>query len=155
MKIIIIFLLIMVFLIVVVFCLKKYKKNIDRELMCVPKIFQFNERFDNYNKSDKMRVPFSEVAKDYQISLVNNFYEANVIIFSDYTLYDQNFDKIRYKERCNYKIFAINGIDLLANKKLLAERLEGSGLIPKSFPLDTFESKKELLTHHREGNIYI
>lgn len=155
MKILIILSLILVFLIVIVLALKKYRKREEHDMMCLPKFFQFNEKFDNYLKSDPMRVPFSDIAKDFDIPLVDSFFEANVIMFSDYTLYDQNFDKIPYKEKCNYKIFAINGIDLLANKKLLAERLENSGLIPKSFPLDNEEYKQELKNAHNENSIYI
>lgn len=122
---------------------------------CVPRVFQFNNKFDNYTLSDPLRFPFSKVIEKYGIQKVDKFEDANIILFSDYTLYDQNFNKINYKPKCNYKVFAINGVDLLANKKILAQRLEGTEYIPKSYPLGCDQSMKRLLDDHKNEKMYI
>jgi hypothetical protein len=138
----------------VVLGLMKYRKVQDADL-CTPRIFQFNGDFNNFDNSDEPRFPFSDVADNFKIQKVKKFHDANLILFSDYTLYDQNYNKLPYKEKCNYKIFAVNGIDLLANKKILAEKLKGTGLAPESYPLDSPQAKKQLLDDHYPGKIYI
>jgi hypothetical protein len=141
-------------LLFVVLAIMKWRKVKDADY-CTPRIFQFNGDFSNFDDSDEPRYPFDEVAKNYSIQQVKKFSDANLILFSDYTLYDQNFDKLPYKERCNYKIFAVNGIDMLANKKTLAEKLKGTGLTPSSYPLDDEKAKQELLKDHYPGKLYI
>jgi hypothetical protein len=131
------------------------KRRIQDNEICTTRIFQFNGNFDNLNNSDELTFPFSKVVDDFRIEKVKKFSDANLILFSDYTLYDQNYTKLPYKERCNYRIFAINGIDMLANKKLLADRLINTKLIPKSYSLDNNEAKKELLETHDPSKIYI
>ena len=137
-----------------VLALIKYRKGEDNDL-CKPNIFQFDGLFNNYMDSDVLRFPFSDIVDQYKIRCVKSFNEANTILFTDYTLYDQHFAKLPYKEKCNYKIFAVNGIDLLANKKILAEKLKGTRMIPKSYPLDSDDSKFDLLKNHTDGNLYI
>ena len=153
-KLIIFLMLFFIVFLFLVLYLMKYRKEEDIDL-CIPKIFQFNEHFSNFDQSEKFRFPVENIVNDFKIEKVKQFEKANLIMFSDYTLYDQNFEKIPYRERCNYKIFAINGIDLLANKKLLAERLKGHGLIPISYSLDSEESKQALLKDHFDNKLYI
>lgn len=137
-----------------VLLLMKQRKHEDFD-MCNPRIFQFSSSFNNYDHSDELKFPFADVAPQFGIERVKKFDDANLIFFTDYTLYDQNFNKIKYKDKCNYKIFAINGIDQLANKKILAEKLHGKGLTPFSYPLDDPLAIKNLRNDHKDGKLYI
>ena len=150
-------LFLMIIFIIMLFVVLALMKNRKKEEFdnCVPRIFQFNGTFDNYENSDQPTFPFLDVANKYNIEIVKKFTDANLIFFSDYTLYDQNFDKIKYKEKCNYKIFAINGIDLLANKKTLSEKLKGTGLVPRSYQLDDEVSINSLVNDHYDDKLYI
>lgn len=122
---------------------------------CVPTIFQFNASFDNTEQTEKPGLPFSELMEQYHIKLTDKFEDANTILFTDYTLYDQNFGKIKYQDRCNYKVFAIHGIDLLANKKILAEKLRGTKYVPTSYSLDNPDDIEQLKRDHKPQNTYI
>lgn len=145
--------MLLVILFVVLYIMKQ-RKVVDVE-NCVPRIFQFNSTFDNTDKTESPGIPFSELMQTHDIKLTDKFEDANTILFTDYTMYDQNFAKIKYKEKCNYKVFAIHGIDLLANKKILSEKLRDTKYVPLSFSLDNPNDIRKLEEFHKPGNIYI
>ena len=150
----VVFLIAMFFImLLLVLFIMKWRKTSPSE--CEYKIYQLNAKFNNYEKSDTLQFPFNEVIQDYNISVADNFKNANVIMFTDYSLYDQNFSMIPYKERCNYKIFAINGMDMLANKKVLADKLGHTDIVPVSYQLDNNDMKKKLVDENYEGRTYI
>jgi competence protein ComGC len=148
-----IIIILIILLLLIIIALIKYKKRQEVD-HCIPKIFQFNSQFNNYEQSDNLNSPLLDIANDFKIIQMNNFKNANLILFTDYSLYDQHFNKIKYKDKCNYKIMAINGIDMLANKKILAEKLVNTGLIPQSYSLDNDISKKKILADHFDNKIY-
>jgi hypothetical protein len=132
----------------------KMRKTTDLQ-NCVPRIFQFNSTFDNTEKTETPGPPFAELIEEYNIKITDKFQDANTILFTDYTLYDQNFEKIKYKDKCNYKVFAIHGIDLLANKKILSEKLRSTKYVPISYSLDSPGDIEDFKKNHKPGNTYI
>lgn len=151
--VIILLLGLLIMTLIVLYIIKMRRPN-DNSL-CSPRIFQFNSTFNNEDKSEDLSPPFSELVKEYNIDKVDQFKDANLIFFTDYTLYDQNFSKIKYKDSCNYKIFAIHGVDLLANKKILSEKLRGTQYVPISYSLDVPSDIEKLKANHNESNMYI
>ena len=150
----VIFLIALFFImLLLVLFIMKWRKTDTSE--CKYRIYQLNAKFNNYEQSDKLQFPFNEVVNNNDIEIADSFKNANVIMFTDYSLYDQNFSKIPYKERCNYKVFAINGIDMLANKKILSDKLGHTDIVPISYSLDNNEMKQKLVQENYEGRTYI
>jgi hypothetical protein len=134
-RIFLILLFIIIFIVVVYISI--LKKKID-----TPILFQFNKDFDNFNYSDDINKPFSELG----ISNTNAFKDATFILFSDYTFIDTNLDKIPFKK--SQIIYGFKGTDQLANKSYLATHMINTNYIPQTFILS--DKTIDIV----DGNIY-
>jgi hypothetical protein len=107
--------------------------------------FQVGPDF-NFEKSDEISSPFNIP----DIGTTSNFTSANLILFSDYSMYDQHFPEIVFPRKNPYYIMALYGIDLLANKAILCQRLKNTQYIPKTWILadpqdmNYFDGKEKL-----------
>lgn len=106
------------------FILKKKEKE-------TTKIFQFNQTFDNYYNSDTIISQFLKLLNGIP---VKSFYEANIILFSDYTLIDQNLYKIKFNKNKHYYVYGMSGSDEMADKIKLSLYMP-KNTIPKSYIL--------------------
>lgn len=102
----ILFITIILFIIIFISLIfkNKNKKN---------KIFQFNQQFNNYNSSDEIIPQFLKLLDGV---CVKSFYDANIILFSDYTLIDQNMFKIKFNKNRQYYVYGISASDEMADK---------------------------------------
>ena len=120
------------------------------------KIYQCNDKFQTNIRSDPISSPFKEIVRSHGFEMCDNFKEANVILFSDFSLIDQNIKKIKFNAKLTpYYIYGICGSDDMANKAVLAEYMKGSKYIPKSFVLQNEQDMEQLKIEHSDSNIYI
>jgi hypothetical protein len=134
-------LLFIVILIVALFILN-YKKQ--REEI---KLFQFNGKFDNYDNSDIINKPFSELG----LKSVKTFKEGNFLLFSDYTFMDMNIKKIPFRK--DQIIYGFNGMDQLANKAYLARHMKNTKYIPRTYILSEKEFPTEQAIYFLKKNV--
>lgn len=143
-KLIIIFL---IYIIIILFLI--------RVLTFENKVFQFNDNFNNYNDTDKILSPFDELLN---CKISKTFYGANIILFSDFSLIDQNINKIPFNRFKNYHVYGLCGSDDMANKMKLAYYLKLSGntdKIPKTYILEEDSDVLDLKNNHSNNSIYI
>lgn len=93
--------------------------------------FQVTPDFD-FTKTEDILPPFNAVPG---VNLSKNFAEANLILFSDYSMYDQRFPSLHFPRKTPYYIMALYGMDLFANKAALCHRLQNTPFIPKTWIL--------------------
>jgi len=121
-------------------------------------VFQFNNKFSNKYISNNPDKPLSEIIIGNKFKLNNNFNESNLILFSDYSLIDQNIKNIPFKYDFEYFIFGINGSDDLASKSQLGKYMREGGYsnyIPKTYIINNNNDMNELKSKHIESNIYM
>lgn len=137
--------------------IKHQRKKIEQDTNDLY-IFQFNSDFSNLKQSDPPMNPFKEFIQTNKLTMVNEFEEANFILFTDYSYIDQNINKIPFDKNKKYFIYGLYGSDQLASKSLLALHLKNNNFessIPKTFILDQEQDIEELKTYHKEENLYM
>lgn len=151
------FLLIIVLIIVLIINHKRKKYNYNIPLNTY-NVFQFNASFSNLNESDKPLSPFIDVFDKYStlFSVTDKFKSSNLLLFSDYSLIDQNISHIPFDKTKYYYIYGLKGSDDMANKANLAQYMRANDkYIPKTYILDKKNDLIKLQEEHKDGNIYI
>lgn len=121
-------------IIIVIVCLFSYlpKKKI--------KTFQFNSDFSNIDNSENIVFPVLDVIEYNKFKLNTTFQDANLILFSDYSYFDQNIFKIKFNKNIQYYINGLNSVDELASKSNLARYMKKyNDYIPKTFIIENNE----------------
>lgn len=129
-----------------------YFKDLYREYSNYCGVFQFNSSFDNYENGDPIMSPFNEIL---DCSYVKSFKDANIILFSDFTLIDQNIKTISFNKFKYYYVYGIMGSDDMANKIKLAEYLMLSGnkdKIPITYILENKNDIEKLKQKYYKTN---
>ena len=107
-------------------------------------ICQVNASFDT-DQCDKMSKPFKDIIDSDEVTFTDNFTDANLILFTDYSLIDQNYDRLPFQSNKVYYVYGISGSDEMANKAALALNIRKKGYehyIPKTYVLyDTMDMK--------------
>jgi hypothetical protein len=125
------------------------------------KIYQCNDKFETKAKSDPLSSPFKEIIESHGFELCDNFNEANIILFSDFSLIDQNIKSVKFNSKLQpYYVYGICGSDEMANKALLADCVKHNckdytKYIPKSYILHSEEDIEILKKEHDDSKIYI
>lgn len=121
-------------------------------------VFQFNSSFSNLNESDKPVSPFVDVFNKYStiFGTTDNFKSSNLLLFSDYSLIDQNISSIPFDKTKYYYIYGLKGSDEMANKANLAYHMRSiDKYIPKTYILEKQDDLIKLQEQHKDGNLYI
>lgn len=140
-----------------VLMLRYQRVKSDLDLQTV-RVFQFNGEFSNKDKSDIPSSPFSELIELNKYEMGKEFKMANLILFTDYSLIDQNLGRIPFNHSKMYYIYGMNGSDEMANKANLAIYLRSNGYdkyIPRSFVLDNPEDIRILKSQHTDDSLYM
>lgn len=136
--------LILVFLAVLLVSLYIAKNRVNTPSV---KVFQFNSLFSNYHESENIMKPFDELG----FYPVKRFYDANFVLFADYTMMDQNIDSIQFKK--DMTIYGFKGMDLLANKGHFGRRMRNTSYVPTTYLIADGEFPTEKGTYILKQNV--
>lgn len=153
------FLILFIIICLIIIILIKYQRY--RQLKYINKditVFQFNSDFSNINNTDSPSSPIIEIIERNKFIIDQQFKNANLILFTDYSFIDQNIGSVPFNSRNNYYIYGINGSDEMASKSALAKYMRDANYdkyIPQSFVIDDYNDMRELNKQHKDGNIYM
>ena len=120
-------------------------------------ICQVNSSFD-IDQCDNITKPFKDIIDSNEVTFTSNFKDANLILFTDYSLIDQNFNKLPFKRDKLYYVYGISGSDEMANKASLALNMRMSNYeqyIPKTYVLYNSQDMRSFGKESSSNNIYI
>lgn len=120
-------------------------------------VCQINASFD-IDHCDKVSKPFKDIIDANEVAYTNKFEQANFILFTDYSLIDQNYGKLPFKNDKVYFVYGISGSDEMANKAALGTYMKNKGydkFIPKTYVLFNSNDMSLFAKECKDKKIYI
>lgn len=127
-------------------------------------ICQMNPSFDT-DQCDNLSNPFKEMIVESsgshdipKLETGDSFKDANLILYSDYSLIDQNYNSIPFDPKKTYYVYGLSGSDEMANKAALALHMKDKGYqvyIPKTYVLFKASDMMEFAEDSKQKGIYI
>jgi hypothetical protein len=120
-------------------------------------VCQINSSFDT-DHCDKVSKPFKDIIDANEVAYTNKFDQANLILFTDYSLIDQNYGKLPFQNDKLYYVYGISGSDQMANKAALGTYMKDKGyenFIPKTYVLYKSDDMSLFARECKNKKIYI